>query len=78
MAVYGLSKSFIQIATFGSKLTHCQSLAVSQGRWRSPKVGHGEVDFKSIPATQSSAVFQGRYLSLQKFHSCFHMVLHSF
>ena len=30
-----------------------------------------EVDFESIPATQSLAVFQGCYLSLQKFHSCF-------
>ena len=37
-----------------------------------------EVDFESIPAIQLSAVFQGRYLSLQKFHSCFHMVVHSF
>ena len=37
-----------------------------------------EVDVESIPATQSLALFQGRYLSLQKFHSCFHMVVHSF
>ena len=34
-----------------------------------------EINFESIPATQSLAVFEGRYLSLQKFHSCFHIVV---
>ena len=36
------------------------------------RVVHGRLrDLEFIPATQSFAVFEGRYLSLQKFHSCF-------
>ena len=37
-----------------------------------------EIDIESIPATQLLAVFEGRYLSLQNLHSCFHIVVHSF
>ena len=37
-----------------------------------------EIDLKSIPATQSLTVFEGRYWSLQKLHSCFHIVVDSF
>ena len=66
MVVKGLSKSS---ATFGAKLTHCQSLAVFQGRWRSFMVA--EIDLESIPATLSLIVFEGRYWSLQKFHHMF-------
>ena len=42
------------------------SLAVFQGHSRS---------FESVLATQSLAVFEGRYLPLQKFHSCFLIVV---
>ena len=46
------------------------SLAVFQGRGTV-----AEIDLKSIPATQSLTVFEDRYSSLQKFHSCFHIVV---
>ena len=35
-------------------------------------------EIESIPVTQSLTVFEGRYWSLQKFHLCFHIVVHSF
>ena len=34
-----------------------------------------EIDLKSIPATQSLTVFEGRYWLLQKLHSCFHIIV---
>ena len=37
-----------------------------------------EIDLESIPATRSLTVFEGRYWSLQKLHSCFHIVVDSF
>ena len=33
-----------------------------------------EIDLEPIPTTQSLTVFEGRYWSLQTFHSCFHIV----
>ena len=37
-----------------------------------------EIDLESIPATRSLTVFEGRYWSSQKFHSCFHIVVDIF
>ena len=37
-----------------------------------------EIALESIPATLSLIFFEGRYWSLQKFHSCFHIVVHGF
>ena len=37
-----------------------------------------KIDLKSIPATQSLTVFEGRYWLLQKLHSCAHIVAVSF
>ena len=37
-----------------------------------------EIDLKSLLATQSLTVFDGRYWSLTKFHSCFHIGIYVF
>ena len=72
MVVNGLSKSSFKLLLFGAKLTHCQSLAVFQGRWGfSWSFMVAEIDLGSIPATLSLIVFEGRYWCLQKFHSKF-------
>ena len=37
-----------------------------------------EIDLKSLPVTQLLTVFDGRYWSLTKLHSCFYMVVYVF
>ena len=44
----------------------------------SPSFTVAEIDLESIPATQSLTVYEGCYWPLQSFHSCFHVVAHSF
>ena len=94
---YSRYRSMSVVDGLSRSRNHCQSLAVFQGRWRSPKYfvlfpydtnettgplaviqcrgTVAEIDLKSIPATQSLTVFEDRYSSLQKFHSCFHIVV---
>ena len=73
--VDGLSGSLAVVVLFHMAKMKRQGRCIGSLSW---SLMVAEIDLESIPATRSLTVFEGRYWSLQKLHSCFHIVVDSF